>query len=159
MKNRVLLLALFLLVGFVYGQDSNQVRKYICDLTSPAFHGRGYAYNGDSIAAEYLRAQLRDIGVEPFAKDYFHHYGFNVYAMEGPVKASLDGKMLQPWADFALAPFSHPANETFQLLPIKPADILNPDKLLAFCQRNSKLLSRSLVFVDMLVTIKLDSLP
>ena len=104
MKNRVLLLALFLLVGFVYGQDSNQVRKYICDLTSPAFHGRGYAYNGDSIAAEYLRAQLRDIGVEPFAKDYFHHYGFNVYAMEGPVKASLDGKMLQPWADFALLP-------------------------------------------------------
>lgn len=149
MKNRVLLLALFLMVGLVYGQDSNQVRKYICDLTSPAFHGRGYAYNGDSIAAEYLRAQLRNIGVEPFVEDYFHHYGFNVYAMEGPVKAAIDGKPMQPWTDFALAPFSHPADETFQLLPINPADILNPDKLLGFCQRNSKLLSKSLVFVDM----------
>jgi len=149
MKKYLLSLVMLLLLGTICGQDSNQVRKYIRDLTSPAFHGRGYAYNGDSIAAEYLRAQLRTIGVQPFVKDYYHHYGFNVYAMEGPVKAALNGKDLRPWDDFALAPFSHAADETFLLLPIEPSDILNPDKLSLFCQKNSEKLSNSLLFVDM----------
>lgn len=149
MRRILLSFVILLLLGAVCGQDSNQVRKYIRDLTSPEFHGRGYAYNGDSIAAEYLRAQLRDIGVEPFVKDYYHHYGFNVYAMEGPVKAALNGEELRPWDDFALAPFSRSADETFLVLPIKPEDILSPDKLLSFCQKNSAQLSNSLLFVDM----------
>ncbi len=149
MKKSLLTLVMVLSLLVAFSQDSNQVRQYICDLASPAFHGRGYAYNGDSIAAEYLRAQLRQIGVEPFVKDYYHQYGFNVYAMEGTVKAALDGKSLRPWDDFALAPFSHPADGTFQLLPINPSDILDPDKLLGFCQKNSAVLSKSLAFVDM----------
>ena len=140
---------LLMMMGVVCGQDSNQVRQFICTLASPEFHGRGYAYNGDSIAAEYLRAQLQALDVEPFVKDYYHKYGFNVYAMEGPVKAALNGEKLRPWEDFALAPFSHSADEMFLLLPIKPEDILNPDKLLGFCQKNSAKLSKSLLFVDM----------
>ena len=149
MKKILLSFMILLLMGVVCGQDSNQVRKYIRALASPEFHGRGYAYNGDSIAAEYLRAQLRALDVEPFVKDYYHKYGFNVYAMEGPVKAALNGEKLRPWEDFALAPFSHSADEMFLLLPIKPEDILNPDKLLGFCQKNSEKLSKSLLFVDM----------
>ena len=149
MKKILLSLTILLMLGVVCGQDSNQVRRHICQLASPAFHGRGYAYNGDSIAAEYLRQQLQTIGVEPFVKDYYHDYGFNVYAMEGPVKATLNGEELRPWEDFALAPFSRSADSYFQLLPVKPADILNPDKLRGFCQKNSDVLSRSLLFVDM----------
>lgn len=52
MRRILLSFVILLLLGAVCGQDSNQVRKYIRDLTSPEFHGRGYAYNGDSIAAK-----------------------------------------------------------------------------------------------------------
>ena len=149
MRRILLLFVMCLLLGTVWGQDSNRVRRHICTLASPEFHGRGYAYNGDSIAAEYLRAQLIATGVEPFVKDYYHHYGFNVYAMEGPVKATLNGRPLRPWEDFALAPFSHSAEESFLLLPIRPEDIFNPGKLLEFCRKNSEKLPHSLLFVDM----------
>ena len=66
-------------------QDSSYARRIIRDLSSPEMYGRGMQHRGDSIAAEYLRQELRALGVKPLpgvsvgargigAKDEFFQY-------------------------------------------------------------------------------------
>lgn len=64
------LLIIFLLTSLLSpftlrAQDSAYVRRVICDLSSPEMFGRGMQNRGDSIAAEYLRQELRFLGVKP----------------------------------------------------------------------------------------------
>ncbi len=150
-KKRLILLGWFLLAILVsYAQDSVLARKHIAALSAPDMHGRGYAYNGDSIAADYLRKQFQDMDIQPFAYDnYYHPYGFNVFAMEGPVAATLDGKDLTDWKQFALAPYTKSANQTFRILPITPETLLNTEHLTQFCLKHKKDWKNSLLYVDM----------
>lgn len=149
MKRTFIALFVTMLTFSIYAQDSLRARQYIRDLTSPAMHGRGYAYNGDSIAAEYLREQFQLIGTEPFADNYFHHYDFDVYAMEGPVQATLNGRELKAWDEFSLAPMSHSANETFAVLSIPVKTLLDKEALGKFCGKHSKDIVHSLLYVDL----------
>lgn len=64
------LLIIFLLTSLLspftlQAQDSAYARRVICDLSSPEMFGRGMQNRGDSIAAEYLRQELRSLGVKP----------------------------------------------------------------------------------------------
>ena len=72
---RKLLSLFFLLIVSlltIQAQDSVRVRRYMQDLCAPAMHGRGYAYNGDAVAADYLRKQFKETGIAPFVySDYF----------------------------------------------------------------------------------------
>ena len=70
------ILMLFLLSVSLHAQDSNYARRIIRDLTAPEMYGRGMQHRGDSIAAEYLRAELRAIGVKPLCKNYFQYFRF-----------------------------------------------------------------------------------
>lgn len=149
MKRISVVLFLTVLVFSLYAQDSLQARQYIRDLTAPAMHGRGYAYNGDSIAAEYLRQQFKTLGLEPFADNYYHHYDFDVYAMEGPVSASLNGRELKAWDEFSIAPMSHSANETFTLLAIPAKTLLDKEALGKFYGKHAKVIANSLLYVDL----------
>ena len=58
------------------GQDSTYVRRLICDLSAPEMYGRGMQHRGDSIAADYLRQELRTLGVKPLTENYFQYFLF-----------------------------------------------------------------------------------
>ena len=66
----------FSIFNSVTAQDSSYVRRVICDLSAPEMFGRGMQNRGDSIAAEYLRQELRALGVKPLGKDYFQYFRF-----------------------------------------------------------------------------------
>lgn len=160
MRKRVFgLLSMVLLMGTLAAQDTMRVRDYIRALSAPEMHGRGYVYGGDSLAADYIREQYRQMGVQPFASsDYYDRYGFNVYGMEGGVTAILQGNTLQPWQDYALAPFSKTAHEVFNILAVSYKDLIDKDKLLAFCKKNEKKLAKSLVYIDLMQCTDKDTL-
>ncbi len=61
---------------FGYAQDSTYARRIIRDLTDEAMFGRGMQHRGDSIAAEYIRAELQANGVRPLCKNYFQYFRF-----------------------------------------------------------------------------------
>ena len=70
------ILTLLLLSATLHAQDSSYARRVIRDLTAPEMYGRGMQHRGDSIAAEYLRAELRAMGVKPLCKNYFQYFRF-----------------------------------------------------------------------------------
>lgn len=59
-----------------YAQDSSYARRIVRDLTSPEMFGRGMQNRGDSIAADYLRAELQRNGVKPLCKNYYQYFRF-----------------------------------------------------------------------------------
>ncbi len=142
-------LSLVCVCGQVSAQDTVQIRQHLRALSAPSMHGRGYAYHGDSIAADYLRGQFRQMDIAPFCfSDYYERYSFPSYAMEGDVEAVLDRRRLQAWNDFALAPFSRSAHGTFHILPITPQVLTDAAALAAFCADNEKRIGNALLYVD-----------
>ena len=84
------LLAAFLIFHFSFllsssAQDSAYVRRIICDLSSPAMYGRGMQHRGDSIAADYLRRELKALGVKPLCKDYYQYFQFPQTRTKPPI--------------------------------------------------------------------------
>ncbi len=143
--------ALFFLCffGIVKAQDTVQIRQYIRELSDSSMYGRGYAYRGDSIAADYLRRQFRRLDIAPFCfPDYYERYSFPSYAMEGKAEAILDRRRLEGWKDFALAPFSRSAHGTFRILPISPQTLTDSAALASFCADNEKTIGNALLYVD-----------
>jgi Zn-dependent M28 family amino/carboxypeptidase len=70
------LVGLCLSLSTLHAQDSAYARRIIRDLTSPEMFGRGMQNRGDSIAADYLRTELKRLGVRPLTKDYYQYFRF-----------------------------------------------------------------------------------
>lgn len=144
-KTIALFIIIFSAFAFTQAQDTSQVRQYINDLSSKEMHGRGYAYNGDGIAAKYISEQFMKMGLETF----YLPYDFDVYAMEGPVSVKLDGRELTPWQDYALAPYSHSANGTFNIINISTTTFCSDKDFKKFCNKNKESLQNALLYIDL----------
>ena len=149
-KTIILFIILILNIFALSAQDSVQVRRYLQDLCAPSMHGRGYAYNGDAVAADYIRNQFKRMQIAPFKySDYYERYGFTVYAMEGAVSAELNGKPLELWTQFAFAPYSKSVDAEYNFISIEPQVLVDRLALKEFCEKSKKQLSNSLLYVDM----------
>ena len=82
------LILVFLLPVCCRAQDSTYARRVVRDLTSPAMYGRGMQHGGDSIAADYLRRELRRLGVKPLGDDYYQHFRFPQSRTKPPIIAA-----------------------------------------------------------------------
>lgn len=61
-------------------------RKVVDTLASPAMHGRGYVNGGDSIAADYIKAEFKKYGLKNFRQNYYQRLSFAVNTFpSGPV--------------------------------------------------------------------------
>ena len=66
----------FSLIAFLFGLATNAKaqnyawRKAIDTLCSPTMHGRGYTNNGAEKAANYLKAELIEMGLHPVKGKY-----------------------------------------------------------------------------------------
>ena len=69
-------------------QDSTYVRRIVCDLASPAMYGRGMQHRGDSIAADYLRRELKALGVRPLGDGYYQYFQFPQTRTKPPIVAA-----------------------------------------------------------------------
>lgn len=98
--------------------NSHYAKDTIKKLASPEFKGRGYAGRGDSIAAEFLRNEFREIGLEPLGNDYFQSFTMDVNTFPTKVELSIDGKPLKPAEDFFVECSSPSVAGKFELFSI-----------------------------------------
>ncbi|GGK61992.1 hypothetical protein GCM10011405_07680 [Rufibacter glacialis] len=77
-----------------------RVRQTIAHLASPALHGRGYAFKGDSLAADYLQQQYKAIGLRPFPSGYLQPFTLPINILDNRLQLTIDGKALVPGVDF-----------------------------------------------------------
>lgn len=132
----------------VYAQDSTTAREHIKYLSSPELHGRGVAYDGEHLAAEYIRKNLENFGVEPLGEEYIQKYEKAAFSMEGDVIGKVGGRPIVAGEDFRIMPFSQPLNNKYRLIRIKPSDLINSKKINEINKKYADILPQSLIYID-----------
>ncbi|MCH8318473.1 MAG: M20/M25/M40 family metallo-hydrolase [Bacteroidetes bacterium] len=63
-------------------------------------YGRGYVNAGDKIAAEFIIAQFKNIGIKAFRSSYLQYFNLDVNTFPKKIKLKINGNDLQPGKDF-----------------------------------------------------------
>ena len=148
MRRIIIFCFIYLIINLLGAQDSNYVRHIIHKLSADEMYGRGYAYNGDSIAAEFLVNELEKIGAQPIGKQFKQPYQFNAFAMEGKVALRLDGKLKSPLTDYSIAPTALEAHGKFEVVKADPKILYDAEAMKKFQEKNSSILSQVFVYID-----------
>ena len=148
MRKTIIFCFICLIINLLGAQDSNYVREIIRQLSSDEMYGRGYAYHGDSIAAEFLVRELEKIGAQPIGEQYKQPYKFNAFAMEGKVTLRVDGKLKSPLTDYSIAPTALEAHGKFEVLKADPKILYDTTALKKFQEKNRSILSQVFVYID-----------
>ena len=148
MKNIILSLALFLCALSVSAQDTNYMRQVLRQLTSEQFKGRGYSFRGDSVAAEYIRKELRRLQVKPLADNYFQSYSFSTFAMEGPLRLKVNDRKLKPYEHFRVPAWSKSTWGEYKVITVSPEVMVDTDAMRKFLKKNNDMLQDVFVYID-----------
>ena len=149
MMKKVSYLLLFVcLAVMMQAQDTNYVRQVLRRLASEEFHGRGYSYHGDSIAAAYIRNELRRLRVKPLGDNYYQNHTFSVHSMEGPLTFSVNGKSLKAYSQYRVPSWSRSTWGDYKVLTLPGEVLLDAAKLGRFLKKNNDLLGEVFVYID-----------
>lgn len=132
----------------VQAQDSLSAREHIKYLSSKELHGRGAAYKGEIMAAEYIINNLREYGVEPLTEEYRQKYDHPAFVMEGDVKCCIGKQVLTAGEDYRILPFSRPLNGKYTLIHIKPSDLINNKQIKAINKKYADIADHCLIYID-----------
>lgn len=148
MKNIILSLVLFLCALSASAQDTNYMRQVLRQLTSEQFKGRGYSFRGDSIAAEYIRKELRRLQVKPLADNYFQSYSFSTFAMEGPLRLKVNDRKLKPYEHFRVPAWSKSTWGEYKVITVSAEVMVDTDAMRKFLKKNNDMLQDVFVYID-----------
>lgn len=151
MKRILIIAAIISIFNFQLStaQDTNYMRQVLRKLSSNEFHGRGYSFRGDSIAAEYIRGELRRLKVKPLTDDYFQPYTFSTFSMEGPLSFMVNGVKLQPYTQFRVPAWSKSSWGDFKVLTVPAEVLIDTNAIRKFLKKNNDLLQEVFVYIDL----------
>ncbi len=147
-KKTISLFLLLLATLSVSAQDTNYVRYQIRQLSSEQFHGRGYSYRGDSIAAEYIRAELKRLQVQPLGDNYYQPYTFSVSSMEGPLFFEVNGKRLKAFTQYRVPAYCKSVWGEYKVLTLPLETLVDANKLKKFLKKNNDMLQDVFLYID-----------
>ncbi len=115
-------------------QDSIYARNVIEQLSSPSFHGRGYAFKGDSIAANFISNEFKRFNLTSWERDYFQFYTISINVFEGNTLINFGKNYPSSFPSDALqiVAYSSSAKGNFKIIPATDKmlnDNLNPSKV------------------------------
>jgi len=109
--------------------------KTLKKLASPAFQGRGYYKNGDGIAADFIREEFKEIGLQPVNGTYFQPFTFPVNTFPGAMDVQIGDKKLTAGKDYIVSPACPGVKGEFELVKVtltsqqfKPENFILIDK-------------------------------
>ncbi|NEM96877.1 M28 family metallopeptidase [Pontibacter burrus] len=96
------ILILFFCLGslHLYAQDMLRVRQTIDTLTSSYFHGRGYIFEGDTRAANYIRDRYKAAGLQPVGSSYMQEFTLPVNRITETPELQVGNYKLTAGTDF-----------------------------------------------------------
>ena len=123
----VFLLCAVLSAFQVQGQDLQQYKRVLKELSSAKYQGRGYAKGGANKAGKYLEKEYKKAGAQEVTLQPFT---IDINTFPGKMDLWADGKKLTPGVDFTMREYSPGIQGEF---PVYHLDTLNfdPDRILA----------------------------
>ena len=76
LKKLIFIIFLVALNAPLTAQNEDYARKILKNLCSYDFHGRGYTFGGDSLAANFLCNEFNSLGIKPIMQPYCCRQGY-----------------------------------------------------------------------------------
>lgn len=123
---KILSFILFVTISNIcLSQNLNYAKKIVDTLASEHFYGRGYVNRADSIAADFLKKEFKNIGLQKFEESYFQYYNININTInENPVLLFGEQDLL-PAKDFVIIPNSPDIDEWVKICWIDKITLTN----------------------------------
>jgi len=151
---RLLCCLCFLLLSLPgLAQEMARVREDIAQLAAPAMHGRGYAFKGDSLAANYLQQQYAAIGLQPFTPNYRQNFRFPINILDNRLSLKVNDKQLLPGVDFLAHAATAPGNskgDVYEIDTLLLKDVDEAENFLTYKLKNRVLVVRQRHFKDLM---------
>ncbi len=125
----IVLLFSWILSAAGFTQDISQTGNIIRDLTDSSFHGRGYVYNGDKLAADYILDKFKNPGAPGCDTVYQQVFNISVNTFPGQIKLSLDDKLQVPGKDFIIDAGSPAINGEYDIVNLHADHLLDIDTM------------------------------
>jgi hypothetical protein len=145
MKRNILIFFLVFCCIISFSQEKEYVKGIIDTLSSPDFYGRGYVKNGDKIAADYIRQQLKKNYIIPFTVNYFQSFAYPINSFPGIVSLKIGDNFLKPGLDFFVDAASPKIKGKFKTIWLDENSFSTSKKLLDFNKTN---LSKKILILD-----------
>lgn len=114
MKKTLIIALLSLCISMVtFSQSHDEAKRWVQELSSSRYYGRGYVKNGCNKAAKYLAKEMRSLGLKSFGRSYYQTFDIAVNTFPSRMHVSIDGKVLEPGIDYIIHPASHSMKGTF----------------------------------------------
>jgi aminopeptidase YwaD len=130
MKKYLLLLALFIQITLSYSQNLDYAKSIVAKLASPEFSGRGYTDNGNLMAAEYILAEYKRIGLLPLKKSYYQKFTLPINTFPEELHIKINGETLKPGIDYLIESSSPGIKGSFNVIRTSRKEINTEEKLL-----------------------------
>lgn len=144
---KLLIIFLWGLVFIANAQNLPYVQRVVADLCSDEFAGRGYVKNGDKLAANYIKEELKVSKLKQFSGDYFQPLAFQVNTFPETVRIIVDGHMLVPGEHYIVDAGCPPLNGNFNLVWVDSATI---DNTSSFGKLEKQFLRNSFIVINQL---------
>jgi len=132
----------------INGQDLKFAKKTINKLCSPEFHGRGYTFQGDSIAAFYLMKQIKKLKLKSFSNGYVQDYYISANTFPEKITVQLNNsEELISGYDYLIPARSNSIKGTFPVIVMNHELLDSPERL---NKLSKKAISKSFILMDTL---------
>ena len=115
---KLLLLSSVLLTLSASAQNLTYAKQIVNELSSPKYYGRGYINKGDSIAANFLVAEMKKIKIKPLMPGYLQPYTLPINTIEGVPSVAINGKSLEVASEFFINPASPSIEGTYDIVRV-----------------------------------------
>ncbi len=112
LKYKILTYLTLCILGTTFAQVNPQVKKDIEKLCSKAFKGRGYTFDGDRKADDYISKSLKKSGLTVS----HHGFSFSTNTFSGAMELSINDKDIIAGKEFIVAPSSPSISGRFPLV-------------------------------------------
>ncbi len=136
---------LFHASGMVSAQDTAYVNAIVTELASETYFGRGYINNGCNKAAEFLKAEMKNIGLQAYNDNYFQDFSFWVNTFPDGMSLSIDNKAYSPSHDYIIPAESDDLNGTWKLHKIDSLSLVDS---LSFASLQSENFKDKVIYIN-----------
>ncbi|MGC9331300.1 MAG: M28 family metallopeptidase [Bacteroidales bacterium] len=145
LKQCIVILCILICTGsIISAQDTTYVKTLIDELSSETYFGRGYLKNGCNKAAEFLKKEMKNIGLQPYNNDYFQEFSFWVKTFPENITLSIDGQVFMYSYDYIINAESDNIHGTWPLIEI---DSINLSDSMAFAALKSENFQDKVVYI------------
>lgn len=129
MKKFSAFLVILLLTITVFSQNADYTREVVTRLCSPEFFGRGYVDKGDSLAADFIAAELKGNKVKAFGNSYFQRFHMPINSQ---TRADIwfDGEKMSPDGSWLIEASAPPMSGSYPVIQVDASALKHSGQLI-----------------------------